>query len=123
MNTMINAPVYVDLSLAIILLFAAVSQFFWLAMHGNSVGRWLQAIGFSGVSVRIFWTVISGGDPNIASFSIPFLSAVGCGAAVTAIQQMRMLRLEVSCMQDPSKQCFRDDRMKVAFAERRNRNA
>ena len=123
MGAMINAPVYVDAVLAVVLLIAAVAQFFWLAMHGSSIGRWLQGIGFCGVSVRILWTLFSGGDPNIASFSIPFLAAIGCGAAITAIQQMRMLRLEVKCMQDPSQQCFRSDRVKVAILERRGRSA
>lgn len=122
-DTMIDAPVYVDVSLAVVLLFAACAQFFWLGMHGNSVGRWLQALGFCGIAVRIIWTISIGNDPHIASFSIPFLAAIGCGAAITAIQQMKLLRLEVRCMQDPTQPCFRKDRVKAAIMERRHKDA
>ena len=116
---MIDAPIHIDIALGVCLLIAAGVQYAWIGFHGHSVGRWLQAIGFTGLAIRIFWQVIEGGDPSIAIISIPLLIFIGSGSALTAIQQMRALWMDVRCFQDPSKPCYRTDRIRDGLLERR----
>jgi hypothetical protein len=116
---MIDAPIYVDWLLATILMFAGGVQYVWLAFHGNSVGRWLQALGFTGISLRLMWSLSQGIDPPIAAVSVPLLMMLAIGCSLTAIQQMRLLWLDVRCIQDPKHVCFREDRVRWAIKERR----
>lgn len=112
---MIDAPVHIDLILAVCLAVAAGVQYVWIGFHGHSIGRWLQAIGFTGLAIRIFWQLVNGGDPSIAAVSIPLLIFIGAGSALTAIQQMRLLWLDVKCIQNPQHRCYRADRIKLAL--------
>ena len=117
----INAPIYLDWLLAICLAIAAGTQYIWLAFHGSTFGRWLQAIGFTGLAMRIAWSLAQGGDPPIAAVSIPLLVFIAAGSAVTAVQQMRMLWMDVRCLQKPEHRCYREDRVKMALLERFNK--
>jgi len=118
-DSMIDAPVYVDIALAIILAVAAGTQYVWLAFHGHSIGRWLQAIGFTGLAMRILWTVAQGQDPHIAAISIAPLCMICIGATITAVHQMRSMLIDVRCLQNPLYPCFREDRLKKAAREHR----
>jgi hypothetical protein len=115
---MSNAPIYIDFILATCVLIAAITQCVWLAFHGNSIGRWMQAIGWAGLATRLFWSIAHGDDPQVATVSIPLLIMAAGGAALTAVQQMRMLWVDVRCMQDPSQACFRTDRVRAALREK-----
>jgi hypothetical protein len=116
---MINAPIYIDAILGVLLLVTAGTQCTWIAFHGHALGRWLQAIGWSGLSVRILWSIAHGNDPMIAAVSIPLLLMAAGGATLTAVGQMRMLWMDVRCLQRPEHRCFREDRVKAAILERR----
>ena len=52
---MTDAPIYIDAILGLMLLVAAGTQCTWIAFHGHTLGRWLQALGWAGLSVRILW--------------------------------------------------------------------
>lgn len=116
---MIDAPIYVDAILGVLLLVAATTQSIWIAFHGHSLGRWLQAIGWSGLAIRVLWSVAHGQDPPIAAVSIPLLLMAAGGATLTAVQQMRLLWMDVRCIQRPEHRCFREDRVRAAIMERR----
>ena len=109
--TMIDAPIYIDLLLACFMFAAAVVQCFWLAFNGHNLGRWMIAIGWCGLSVRITWSVFIGEDPPIAAVSVPLLMLASGGSAITAIRQIRFNRLGVTCQLDPDKPCYREDRI------------
>ena len=116
---MIDAPIYVDWILGIVFLLAFLVQCVWVAFHGHSLGRWMQAIGFCGVGVRLVWSLAEGHNPQVAAISIPFLILLAGGTSLTAIQQMRMLWMDVRCLQRPEHRCFREDRVKAAILERK----
>ena len=118
---MIDAPIYIDWILAIVFMIAAAVQCIWIAFHGHSLGRWFQAIGFCGVSVRLIWGLSEGQDPQVAAVSIPFLVLLAAGSSITAIQQMRLLWMDVRCLQRPEHRCFREDRVKAAILERQKK--
>jgi len=115
----IDAPVHIDLILGICLAIAAIVQYTWIAFHGHSIGRWLQAVGFTGLAIRIIWSIAIGNDPPIAAVSVPLLVFIGAGSALTAIQQMRLLWLDVKCIQNPQHRCYRADRIKLAMREKK----
>ena len=115
---MIDAPIYIDWILAIVMGIAACVQYVWLSFHGHSLGRWMQALGFTGLAIRIGWALSAGEDPPIAAVSVPLLMIIAAGASITAMHQMRMLWMDVRCMQDHRHRCFREDRVKAAILER-----
>lgn len=69
--------------------------------------------------MRILWSVTHGADPQIAAVSVPLLLMAAGGATMTAVQQMRLLWMDVRCLQDHSQPCYRTDRVRAAFMERR----
>ena len=115
---MVDAPTYVDWTLGIVFLIAFLIQCLWIAFHGHSLGRWMQAIGFCGVGVRLVWSLSAGQDPQVAAISIPFLILLAGGTSLTAIQQMRLLWMDVRCMQQPEHRCYREDRVRDAIKEK-----
>lgn len=117
---MIDAPVYVDWALALVLMVSAIIQYIWIGFHGHTFGRWLQALGFTGLSVRLIWSLVQGYDPHIAAVSIGPLAGIATGSSITAIQQMRLLWTSVRCIQAPEHRCFREDRVKQALREKGN---
>lgn len=116
---MVDAPIYVDWLLVVALMIAAAVQYVWIGFHGHSAGRWLQALGFTGLAMRLMWSLSQGDDPPVAAVSIPLLMFVAAGSSITAIQQMRMLWMDVRCLQSPEHRCFREDRVKAALMEKR----
>lgn len=115
----VNAPWWIDSVLALLFVTAAGAQFAWLGFYGHSIGRWMQALGWTGLSVRLVGDLVTGGDPHVAAVAIPFLALVSGGTAYTAIAQIRALQLDVRCMRDPLQHCFRADRVRAALAEKR----
>lgn len=118
---MIDAPVYIDIMLAVVMGVCAGFQYVWLSFHGHSIGRWMQAIGWTGLCIRITWAVSSGENPPIASVSIPLLILAAGGASLTAYQQLRRLQANVRCMADPKFTCAREDRIKIALVGRKKK--
>lgn len=118
---MIDAPVHADFVLGICLAIAALVQYAWIGFYGHSIGRWLQAVGFTGMAIRLIWAVAIGDNPPIAAISIPLLIFIGAGSALTALQQMHALWLDVRCFQDPTKPCFRADRIRLALLGKRKK--
>lgn len=117
MNPFVNAPVYIDAVLCLVLAIAALVNYFWLGAHGHSIGRWMQALGYTGLFLRMFIDIIYGNDPHISVAAIAPLTFVAVGSAVTAIQQMRILWADVHCFRDPKFRCYRVDRVKMALRE------
>ena len=117
MNPFVDAPPYIDTMLAFVFVITAGVNYVWIGMHGHTAGRWLQALGFTGLAMRLIFDLISGGDPHISAAAIFPLTAIAAGTSITAIQQMRMLWVDVRCMNDPKHKCFRSDRIKMALKE------
>lgn len=119
MDSLLNAPPMFDGMLCVAFTLAAIVQYVLIGMHGNTVARWMQAIGWTGLSMRLVWALSTGQDPLIASISIPFLIAASGGTALGAYQYMRILSADVRCMRDHDKPCAREDRVRMALQERK----
>lgn len=116
---MTDAPIYIDWILASTMMIAAFVQYVWISFHGHSLGRWLQALGFTGLAIRLAWSLSSGEDPPIAAVSVPLLIFIAAGTSITAVQQMRLLWMDVRCLQQPEHRCYREDRVRMAIRERK----
>jgi hypothetical protein len=114
----LNAPPWIDGMLCVAFVTAALVQYVLIAMRGHSVGRWMQAIGWTGLAMRLMWAFITDQDPIIASISIPFLISASGGTALSAYQYMRVMAADVRCIQDPSQRCAREDRVMLAIREK-----
>ena len=109
---MMDAPWYVDIALAASMTLAALAQYLWLAKNGHSAGRWLQAIGWTGLSARVIWALVVDGNVPINAVSVPFLVALAGGTVLTAWRRIVDIEREVYCLQKPEMRCYREDRIK-----------
>ena len=110
---MIDAPPYVDWALAVVMCMAAIAQYLWLAKNGSSFGRWLQAIGWTGLALRTVLGLILDGNVKIHAASVPFLVALAGGTVLTAWRRIIDAEREVYCLQKPEMRCYREDRIRV----------
>lgn len=109
---MIDAPPYVDLLMTIIITLTAFVQYVWIAKNGHGLGRWLQAIGWTGLSARMIYGMAVYGDLTVHAASIPFLIMVAGGTVLTAWTRIVDTEREVFCLQKPEMRCYREDRIK-----------
>lgn len=117
---MIDAPWYVDSILMSVMIGAALVQYIWIAFKGHSVGRWLQAVGFTGLAMRMGYALYVDGNVPIASASVPFLMCLAGGTVLTAWKEILQKPLpEVHCLQEPDRLCQREDRIRAAILERK----
>lgn len=80
-----------DFSLAVVATICAAWGYVEIAMHssdkhaspvrkyGAFVARWMVAIGWTIISIRIWWALAAEGDAPIAAASVLALSLVGSG--------------------------------------------
>jgi hypothetical protein len=116
---MIDAPWYVDLVLATVMILAAMSQYAWISFSGHSTERWLLAIGWTGLAGRLAYSLIVDGNVMIALASVPFLVMIAGGTALSAWRQLVMKPPpKVQCLQEPEFLCQREDRIREAILRR-----
>ena len=120
---LMDAPWHIDAMLALILAGAAVAQYVAIAIDGHSFAKWLMAIGWTGLALR-FWVALAVyGNVTINTASIPFLLCVAGGTMIGVINTIvRAGHPKVWCMREPEKQCQREDRIREAIVQLRQRN-
>ena len=109
---MIDAPWYVDWILAVIMALAALVQYLWIARNGSSFGRWLMAIGWTGLATRVILGLTMTGNVQIHAASVPFLVMLAGGTVLVAWRQIVDVERVVHCLQKPEMRCYREDRIK-----------
>jgi len=116
---MIDAPWYVDIALATVMVLAAMSQYAWISFSGHSTERWLLAIGWTGLAGRMTYSLIVDGNVTIVLASVPFLVMIAGGTALSAWRQLIMRPPpKVQCLQEPDFLCQREDRIREAIRMR-----
>lgn len=116
---MIDAPWYVDIALATVMILAAMSQYAWISFSGHSAERWLLAIGWTGLAGRMAYSLAVDGNVSIVLASVPFLTMIAGGTALSAWRQLVMKPPpQVQCLQEPEFLCQREDRIREAIRRR-----
>lgn len=116
-NQMIDAPWYVDLMVCTLIVIAAGAQYTWIALLGHSVARWMTAIGWTGLALRMGVALAVDGNVPINALSLPFLSLIAGGTALTAWRHIVAAGdPQVNCFRDPAFRCAREDRIVEARA-------
>jgi hypothetical protein len=118
---MVDAPWYVDLAVALCLVLSAGINYTLIGMNGNSLGRWLSAVGWTGLSARMLYGLLVDGNVPIASISMPFLAMAAGGTVIGALRHMRESQADVKCLRDPWIKCQRSDRVEAALAKIREK--
>ncbi len=108
---MIDAPWYIDWFLGLIMTFAAIMQYIWIANNGHSAERWLMAVGWTGLAARVVYGLVSTGNVSIAAASVPFLLALAGGTVLLGWRQLFDAEVRVNCLQEPQLRCYREDRI------------
>ena len=117
---MIDAPWYMDLALATVMILAAMSQYAWISFSGHSTERWLLAIGWTGLAGRMTYSLAVDGNVTIVLASVPFLVMIAGGTALSAWRQLVMKPPpKIACLQEPDKLCQREDRIRAEILRRR----
>lgn len=110
---MMDAPWYIDYGLALVMSLAALVQYLWIARNGTSLGRWMMAIGWTGLAVRVVWGLVTEGNVAIHAASVPFLVSLAGGTVLVAWRQIIDVEPQVNCLQKPEYRCYREDRIRV----------
>lgn len=117
-EALMDAPWYVDAVLMVIMFTAAGVHYFSIAREGHTVGRWLLAIGWTGLAIRFCYGLVTTGNVLVNPASIPFLLMLAAGTVFVAWRELRAFGApEVYCLQEPDKLCQREDRIRSAIEE------
>ena len=84
--TLIDAPAWVDLLLLVVFCCTAFVQYVWIAQNGHSIGRWLQAVGWSGLIYRFTLSLMNDGNVPISSIGMAMLAMIAGGTVLTAVR-------------------------------------
>ncbi len=116
-----DAPLYIDLILGVYLAIAALAHYVEIAFVGSTVWRWLSACGWTGLILRILWSIALGKNPPIANVSVPLMMMAAGGGAIAATLSTRRMWADARCIADPTLTCQREDRVREAVLRRMGR--
>lgn len=94
-----NGNIAGDIAVAVLITLAAAASCWNLAIRGHSTGSWLVTIGFSMHSLRMWATLIAGGDPPISPIGLICLAMISVGWCLIAFRS----RHAAKCLDSPDR--------------------
>lgn len=113
-----DAPWYADMSLMLMMFSVAFFKAFNVAMLGHTLTRWLELVGWLGLTGRFAVGLMLDGNVPVNPLAQLFLMLIAAGSLHSAYLQLQTARVRVFCIKDVTKRCYREDRVRAVLLRR-----
>jgi hypothetical protein len=113
-----DAPWWADLIVMVAMFSAAFFKATNIAFLGHSLTRWLECVGWLGLTGRFAVGLMLDGNVPVNPAAALFLLMIATGSLRNAYLQLQTARVKVMCIQEPSRRCYREDRVHAALLRR-----